>query len=129
MKIAFIGTGIMGLPMAKNLQTAGYELVLSDHFNTPPAELVTRGATVCHSPKEATESADVTILMLPNTPQVEEVLFDADGVEQGLASGNCKLVIDMSSISPMVLNHLLGVSKRVELSTSMLRCRAEKLER
>ncbi len=113
MKVAFIGTGIMGLPMAKNLQNAGYELVLSDHFTPPPAELVARGATVCHSPKEATQLADITILMLPNTPQVEEVLFETDGVEAGLAGSANKLVIDMSSISPMATQ---SFAKRIKES-------------
>lgn len=113
MKVAFIGTGIMGLPMAKNLQNAGYELVLSDHFTPPPAELVARGATVCHSPKEATQLADITILMLPNTPQVEDVLFETDGVEAGLAGSANKLVIDMSSISPMATQ---SFAKRIKES-------------
>ncbi|MCW8333640.1 2-hydroxy-3-oxopropionate reductase [Vibrio sp. SCSIO 43135] len=102
MKIAFIGTGIMGKPMAANLQKAGHQLVFTDHFNPPPADLVAAGAIVTHSPKEATELADVTILMVPNTPQVEDVLFGENGVEQGLGSNPAsKLIIDMSSISPI----------------------------
>ncbi|MGR5175397.1 2-hydroxy-3-oxopropionate reductase [Vibrio parahaemolyticus] len=113
MKIAFIGTGIMGLPMAKNLQAAGYDIVLSDHFSAPPVELVTRGATVCHSPKQATETADVVILMVPNTPQVEDVLFGANGVEEGLAAASDKLVIDMSSISPIATK---SFAKRIKES-------------
>ncbi|MBY6199248.1 2-hydroxy-3-oxopropionate reductase [Vibrio hangzhouensis] len=113
MKIAFIGTGIMGLPMAKNLQAAGYDIVLSDHFSAPPVELMTRGATVCHSPKQATETADVVILMVPNTPQVEDVLFGANGVEEGLAATSDKLVIDMSSISPIATK---SFAKRIKES-------------
>ncbi|MGF1778293.1 2-hydroxy-3-oxopropionate reductase [Vibrio nomapromontoriensis] len=114
MKVAFIGTGIMGKPMAENLQKAGYKLIFSDHFNAPPAELVAAGAQVCHSPKEATLLADVVIIMVPNTPQVEAVLFDDDGVEQGLAqSRDKKLVIDMSSISPMATK---SIAKRVKES-------------
>lgn len=103
MKIAFIGTGIMGRPMAANLQKAGYELVLSDHFNPAPKDLVEAGAEVVNSAQAATEAADVVILMVPNTPQVEDVLFGDKGVEAGLAAGGAtgKLVIDMSSISPM----------------------------
>ena len=103
MKIAFIGTGIMGKPMAQNLQKAGHDIILSDHFNQPPNELVEAGALVCHSPAQATELADVVILMVPNTPQVEEVLFGDNGIEAGLNSGGAagKLVIDMSSISPI----------------------------
>lgn len=103
MKIAFIGTGIMGRPMAANLQKAGYELVLSDHFNPAPKDLVEAGAEVVNSAQAATEAADVVILMVPNTPQVEDVLFGDKGVEAGLTAGGAtsKLVIDMSSISPM----------------------------
>ncbi|WP_193756555.1 2-hydroxy-3-oxopropionate reductase [Vibrio coralliilyticus] len=103
MKIAFIGTGIMGKPMAINLQKAGHDIVLTDHFNPPPAELVEAGALVCHSPAEATRLADAIILMVPNTPQVEDVLFGENGVEVGLNESGAagKLVIDMSSISPI----------------------------
>ncbi|MDC5805589.1 2-hydroxy-3-oxopropionate reductase [Vibrio europaeus] len=103
MKIAFIGTGIMGRPMAVNLQKAGYDIVLSDHFNPAPKDLVAAGAQVVNSVQAATEAADAVILMVPNTPQVEDVLFGDQGVEAGLnASGaEGKLVIDMSSISPM----------------------------
>lgn len=101
--IAFIGTGIMGQPMAANLQKAGHKIILSDHFQVAPKALVEAGATIVSSPKEATQQADVVIIMVPNTPQVEAVLFDANGVEQGLIAGGAKgkLVIDMSSISPI----------------------------
>ncbi|MEZ9232901.1 2-hydroxy-3-oxopropionate reductase [Vibrio amylolyticus] len=114
MKIAFIGTGIMGKPMAENLQTAGHQLVFSDHFNPAPQDLVAAGAIVTHSPKEATKVADVIILMVPNTPQVEDVLFGENGVEQGLGSNAAsKLVIDMSSISPMATQ---AIAKRIKES-------------
>lgn len=104
MKIAFIGTGIMGKPMAENLQKAGHTLVLSDHYSKPPHDLVDAGALVCRTPSEAAKIADVVVLMVPNTPQVEAVLFGENGIEQGIqASGDAtsKLVIDMSSISPI----------------------------
>ncbi|PMJ88420.1 2-hydroxy-3-oxopropionate reductase [Vibrio sp. 10N.261.55.A7] len=114
MKIAFIGTGIMGKPMAENLQKAGHQLVFSDHFNPAPQDLVAAGAIVTHSPKEATKVADVIILMVPNTPQVEDVLFGENGVEQGLGSNAAsKLVIDMSSISPMATQ---AIAKRIKES-------------
>ncbi|WP_428807610.1 2-hydroxy-3-oxopropionate reductase [Vibrio lamellibrachiae] len=114
MKIAFIGTGIMGKPMAENLQKAGHQLVFTDHFNPAPQDLVTAGAIVTHSPKEATQVADVIILMVPNTPQVEDVLFGDNGVEQGLGdNAETKLVIDMSSISPMATQ---AIAKRVKES-------------
>lgn len=109
--IAFIGTGIMGKPMAENLQKAGYQLVFSEHHNAAPQDLVDGGAEVCATPKAAAAQADIIILMLPNTPQVEEVLFGDNGVEEGLSAG--KLVIDMSSIAPVETKQF---AKRVEES-------------
>jgi 2-hydroxy-3-oxopropionate reductase len=97
-KVGFIGLGIMGAPMAANLQAGGCKLFLHDHHN-PPATLIEGGATVCTSGAEVAKRADIIIVMVPDTPNVEAVLFDADGVAAGLSTG--KLVIDMSSISPM----------------------------
>ena len=97
--IAFIGTGIMGKPMAVNLQKAGHQIVLSNHYNEAPAELVAGGAKVVNSPKAAAELAEYIITMVPNTPQVEDVLFGENGVESVLTAG--KTVIDMSSICPI----------------------------
>ncbi|HTN65990.1 MAG TPA: 2-hydroxy-3-oxopropionate reductase [Burkholderiaceae bacterium] len=96
--IGFIGLGIMGAPMAANLQAGGYQLYLNGQRSVPES-LVAGGATVCASSKEVAARADVIILMVPDTPQVEEVLFGEEGVAAGLAAG--KLVIDMSSISPI----------------------------
>ena len=97
--IAFIGTGIMGKPMALNLQQAGHQLVFSEHFSQAPAELIAGGGVAYATPKEAAEAAEYIILMVPNTPQVESVLFDDNGVIEALEAG--KTVIDMSSISPI----------------------------
>ncbi|OLQ81376.1 2-hydroxy-3-oxopropionate reductase [Photobacterium proteolyticum] len=97
--IAFIGTGIMGKPMALNLQQAGHQLVFSEHFSQAPAELIAGGGVAYATPKEAAEAAEYIILMVPNTPQVESVLFDNNGVIEALEAG--KTVIDMSSISPI----------------------------
>lgn len=97
-KVGFIGLGIMGGPMAANLQAGGCKLYLHDLKN-PPLALVEGGATVCTSATEVAKRADVIILMVPDTPHVEEVLFGADGVAAGLTPG--KIVVDMSSISPM----------------------------
>lgn len=97
--IAFIGTGIMGKPMAVNLQKAGHQLVFSEHYSRAPADLIAAGGIAFPTPKAVTEQADFIILMLPNTPQVEAVLFGKDGVEEALTEG--KVVIDMSSISPI----------------------------
>jgi len=98
LKVGFIGLGIMGAPMAANLQAGGVKLYLHDQKN-PPAALIDGGATVCTSGAEVAKRADIIIVMVPDTPHVEAVLFDADGVAAGLSTG--KVVVDMSSISPM----------------------------
>jgi 2-hydroxy-3-oxopropionate reductase len=97
-KVGFIGLGIMGAPMAANLQAGGCKLYLHDQKN-PPASLIEGGATVCTSGAEVAKRADIIIIMVPDTPHVQAVLFDADGVAAGLTTG--KVVVDMSSISPM----------------------------
>lgn len=97
--IAFIGTGIMGRPMAGHLQRAGRRLRLSPHRSGAPAELVAGGAEIVSTPAEAARGAGTVILMLPDTPDVERVLFGPDGVIEGLAPG--ATVIDMSSIDPI----------------------------
>ena len=97
--IGFIGTGIMGRPMAGHLQAAGHQLYLCRHRTPPPEELVSSGAVECVSAKEVAEQADIVIIMVPDTPQVESTLFGEAGVGAGLSPG--KLVIDMSSISPI----------------------------
>ncbi|MGJ9416442.1 2-hydroxy-3-oxopropionate reductase [Massilia sp. CMS3.1] len=97
-KVGFIGLGIMGGPMAANLQAGGCKLYLHDLKN-PPLSLVEAGATVCTNATEVAKRADIIIVMVPDTPHVEEALFGATGVAAGLAPG--KIVVDMSSISPM----------------------------
>ena len=101
-KVGFIGLGIMGAPMAANLAAAGHTLFAHTRGQVPQA-LVDAGAKVCASSAEVAAQADFIITMLPDTPQVDEVLFGANGVADGLkASGGAgKVVIDMSSISPM----------------------------
>lgn len=98
MKVGFIGTGIMGRPMAGHLQAAGHELFLLQHRSPLPAELLDGGAVACSSAKEVAAQSEVVILMLPDTPDVEKVLFAEDGVAAGLAKG--AVLLDMSSISP-----------------------------
>ncbi|GGO78894.1 2-hydroxy-3-oxopropionate reductase [Marinobacterium nitratireducens] len=95
--IGFIGTGIMGLPMAQNLANAGHQLFVSTQRSPVPAELA--DAEGCATPKAVAEAAEFIILMVPDTPQVEAVLFGENGVASGLSEG--KVVIDMSSISPL----------------------------
>ncbi|WP_313517398.1 2-hydroxy-3-oxopropionate reductase [Pseudomonas sp.] len=96
--IGFIGTGIMGKPMAKNLQNAGHRLFFSEHRGKAPAELLGERGVAVASLQEVAQAAEIIILMVPDTPQVSEVLFGEGGLAGGLAAG--KLVIDMSSISP-----------------------------
>jgi len=98
-KIGFIGTGIMGRPMAAHLQAGGHQLYLTRHRSPPPQELIDGGAIECASAKAVAEQADIIIIMVPDTPQVDSTLFGDDGVAAGLGAG--KLVIDMSSISPI----------------------------
>ena len=98
MKIGFIGTGIMGAPMAGHLLDGGHELAVHNRKSIPQ-DLVKKGATVVSSAKEAAEIGDVIIIMVPDTPDVESVLFGENGVAEGLSSG--KIVVDMSSISPV----------------------------
>ena len=98
MKIGFIGLGIMGAPMALNLQKGDHKLYLNHHKN-PPFALIDGGATVCTSGAEVAKRADIIFIMVPDTPHVEAVLFGEDGVAAGLAPG--KIVVDMSSISPI----------------------------
>ncbi|MQT43322.1 MULTISPECIES: 2-hydroxy-3-oxopropionate reductase [Pseudomonas] len=97
-KIGFIGTGIMGSPMASNLQKAGHSLFLSTHRGAAPSDLLSAGAIALASPKEVAQEAEFIIIMVPDTPQVDEVLFSENGIAAGLSPN--KVVIDMSSISP-----------------------------
>lgn len=96
--IGFIGLGIMGKPMAGHLQAAGHRLFVLEK-SAAAKELVAAGATACKSGKEIAEKASVVIIMVPDTPDVESVLFSAGGVAEGLSKG--KIVVDMSSISPI----------------------------
>lgn len=96
MKIGFIGLGIMGAPMAQHLLAAGHELYVPARSKVPEA---LKAATVCASNADVARAADVVILMLPDTPDVDKVLFGKEGVAEGLSTG--KTVVDMSSISPM----------------------------
>ncbi|MGV0875962.1 2-hydroxy-3-oxopropionate reductase [Martelella sp. FLE1502] len=98
MKIGFIGLGLMGRPMAAHLIDAGHDLFINRV--KPVSEfLVEKGATACDTPKAAAEAAEIIITIVPDTPDVETVLFSENGVVEGLSEG--KMVIDMSSISPV----------------------------
>lgn len=96
-KIGFIGLGIMGAPMAGHLADAGHELFVNT-IGDVPAFLVEKGVKNLGSGKEVAQAADIIITMVPDTPDVEKVLFSENGVAAGLSAG--KIVVDMSSISP-----------------------------
>jgi len=101
MNIGFIGLGIMGTPMALNLAAAGHTLFVHTRRQVPPA-LLAAGATACANAEAVARQAEVVILMLPDTPDVEAVLFGPQGVAAGLGgTGARQVVIDMSSISPL----------------------------
>lgn len=104
MKIGFIGLGIMGKPMSKNLLKAGYELVVMDRNLSAVDEVVAAGAKAAGTPKEVAQQCDVIITMLPNSPHVKEVVLGENGVIEGAKSGT--VVIDMSSIAPLVSREL-----------------------
>src|SRR5690349_4174473 len=97
MKVGFVGLGIMGRPMAHNLMQGGHQLFVYGKRTVPPE--IRDGATVCDTLKAVAEQVEVIIIMVPDTPDVQNVLFSPDGVAAGLKPG--KTVVDMSSISPI----------------------------
>ena len=115
-KVGFIGLGIMGKPMARNLMEAGYELTVHNRSPEKAHELGEEGAAVAGSPREVAQKSDVTITMLPDSPQVEEVVAGEEGVLEGIKEGS--LLVDMSTISPVVTEEL--AEKLKEHGASML---------
>ncbi|MEP6824123.1 MAG: 2-hydroxy-3-oxopropionate reductase [Ramlibacter sp.] len=105
LKLGFIGLGIMGAPMARHLQVAGHVLFVHTTGRVPQA-LADGGATICTSARGVAERADIIFIMVPDTPDVESVLFSEQGVASGLPNpgapaGRGKTVVDMSSIDPI----------------------------
>lgn len=98
--IGFIGLGIMGKPMAKNLLKAGYQLVVYDLNATAIKELVNSGASEGKSPSDVASQCEIIITMLPNSPEVIDVALGDNGIIHGAKSGS--VFIDMSSIAPLV---------------------------
>jgi 2-hydroxy-3-oxopropionate reductase len=96
MKLGFIGLGIMGAPMADHLLAAGHTVFVYTHGKIPPG---LEAASVCASSREVAQRADIVFTMVPDTPDVQAVLFAENGVASGLSAG--KTVVDMSSISPI----------------------------
>jgi 2-hydroxy-3-oxopropionate reductase len=102
--IGFVGLGIMGLPMSKNLVDAGYGVVGHNRSQEPVEELVEYGGHGADSPQEVAEQTDVVITCLPDSPVVESIVRDDEGIFAGLSDG--MTVIDMSTISPTVTEEL-----------------------
>ena len=98
MNIGFIGLGIMGKPMAGKLIEGGHTLYLHTRRSVP-GKLTAAGGIACATPKEVAQKADIIITMVPDTPDVEIVLFGKGGAADGMSAG--KIIIDMSSISPI----------------------------
>jgi 2-hydroxy-3-oxopropionate reductase len=116
-KVGFVGLGIMGKPMAKNLMEAGYELVLYNRTPEKAQELAEDGeAEVVANPREVAENSDIIITMLPDSPDVEAVVAGEGGVLEGIRDG--ALLVDMSTISPVVTEEL--AEKVKERGASML---------
>ena len=98
-EIGFIGLGIMGKPMAGNLARSGHTLYVYDTMERQIRDLAALGASPCKDPRAVAEKSEVVFLMLPDTPDVEAVLFGEEGVAWGVRPGS--VVVDMSSISPI----------------------------
>jgi len=115
-KIGFIGLGIMGKPMAKNLIKAGYNLVVFDINKDAVKEVVNTGAEEGLSSKDVASKTEIIITMLPNSPHVKEVILGEDSVIKGVKSGS--IVVDMSSIAPLASKEIY--EKLKEKGISML---------
>ena len=107
MKIGFIGLGIMGKPMVRNLLKAGKSVLVFDIVKEAVEESVQAGAEKGSSPRDVAGRTDVLITMLPNSPQVREVLCGKDGALEGLTKG--KIVVDMSSIAPIASREMCAL--------------------
>lgn len=103
-KVGFIGLGIMGMPMARNLMAAGYELIVHNRSRGKADELASEGAEAAESPGAVAEKCDVTITMLPGPPEVEEVVAGQNGILEGAREGS--ILVDMSTSSPVLARKL-----------------------
>ena len=110
MRIGFIGLGIMGKPMAKNLLKAGYDLVVYDIVAANVQEVVAAGGAEGSSPRNVAEQTELIITMLPNSPQVREVVLGENGVLEGVKSGS--ILVDMSSIAPLAAQEVAEALKQ-----------------
>jgi len=115
-KLGFIGVGIMGKPMASNLIAAGHTVRVYDLVAEPVKELCSLGAKACSCCKDIAQESDIVFIMVPDTPDVEAVLFGKDGVADGIRPGS--IVVDMSSISPIATKEF--AKKLGDLGVKML---------
>ena len=115
MKIGFIGLGIMGKPMVRNIMKAGYKDVLVWNRSKAPMDEVAADGAIASNPREIGESCDVVITMLPNSPQVKEVMLGENGVASYMKPGS--VFIDCSSINPVASQEIAAVlaEKNVEM--------------
>lgn len=113
MKLGFIGLGIMGKPMAKNLLKAGHELVVYDVIKESVNQVVEAGAIASPSSKEVAEQCEIIITMLPNSPHVKEVVCGENGILEGAKEGT--IIIDMSSIAPLASQEIAGICAKKEV--------------
>ncbi len=109
--VGFIGLGIMGKPMALNVLKAGFPLVVHSRSRGPVDEVVAAGAEDGGSPKGVAERAEIILMCLPDSPDVQRVVEGPDGVFQGISPG--KVVVDMSTISPVVARDLAAKAERL----------------
>lgn len=114
-RIGFIGLGVMGKPMAKNLLKAGYALRVHDIVREPVRELVALGAKEAQSARELAENSDLVVTMLPTSKEVKEVYLSEDGVLKGIKEKS--IIIDMSTIEPVVSQEIAAIAlkKKVEM--------------
>src|SRR3989442_4886640 len=103
-RVGFVGTGIMGTPMARNALKAGFAVAVTNRTIDRAKPLADTGATILRTPREVAERSDIVVTMVTNTPDVEAVMFGPDGIASGAHEG--LLAIDMSTISPAATRHL-----------------------
>jgi len=109
-QIGFIGLGVMGKPMAKNLMKAGYSLCVYDIVQEPVKELVAAGAKAARSAREVGEKAEIVITIVPSSKEVKEVYLNEDGVLAGIKTGS--IIIDMSTIDPIVSQEVAAAAQK-----------------
>jgi 2-hydroxy-3-oxopropionate reductase len=117
-KIGFVGVGTMGKPMAKNLLKAKFSLTIYNRSQEPVKELVCLGAVAANSPKELAQNSDAIILMVPDAPDVEKILFKQEGIMEGVREGTT--IIVMSTIEPLAMKQIAGKVSQAQKGIKVL---------